>query len=152
MFFLGYYRGFSPKDPRGGVFIFTSFKMNQEKTQLLEIGFHRLSVIYAAETKAKAWNLRKPQGVGFLYLLALPEKPEKTPTPLPWGFWRKTPVRDEVVMLGSIIIFLHIWKRFVPKQLAIHFFTDDFKALSCHIFRDFLAPPFFLLGGGVISL
>ena len=76
-----YYRGFSPKPPGGGVFIFTSLKTNQEKTQLLEIGFHRLSVIYAAETKSKAWNLQKPQGVGFLFLLALHEKPEKTPTP-----------------------------------------------------------------------
>ena len=35
-----WYRGFSTKPPGGGVFIFASLRMNQEKIPLLEIGFH----------------------------------------------------------------------------------------------------------------
>ena len=48
------YRGFSRKPPGGGVFIFASLKMNQEKNPLLEIGLYRLWVIYAADTKSNA--------------------------------------------------------------------------------------------------
>ena len=33
------YRGFSPKPTGGGVFFYTSLKMNQENSSLLKIGF-----------------------------------------------------------------------------------------------------------------
>ena len=45
--------GVSRQNPQGVGFLFLlASKMNQEKTQL-QIGFHQLCVIYAAETKSK---------------------------------------------------------------------------------------------------
>ena len=37
-------------------------------------------------------SLENPHGVGFLFLLALPEKTKKTKTLPPWMFSRETPV------------------------------------------------------------
>ena len=88
---LKHYRGFSTKPPGGGVFIFASLKMSQEKTSHLYFDFYWSWGISPAKTKYKAWNLRKPPGGGVFIFASLAEKNRKK-TPPPWGFCRETPV------------------------------------------------------------
>ena len=58
----------------GGIFIFISLILNQEKAPPLVTRFHWLYDDYAAKTKSKAWAFQKPQGMGFFTSLAKIEK------------------------------------------------------------------------------
>ena len=83
------YMCFSTKHPGGGVFISASLKMNEKQISLLEIGFHWSWVFSVAETKSKAWYLRKPQGSGVFIFASLIEKNGEKKSNLPGGFVEK---------------------------------------------------------------
>ena len=71
------YSRFSGKAPGGGVFIFASLNLNQEKTPPLETRFHWLWVNYATNTKSDTWNLRKAPG-GDVFIFASLAKKDPT--------------------------------------------------------------------------
>ena len=82
------YRGFSRKPPGGGVFIFASLKMNQEKIHFKKSVFIGYEYFKRWKQNPRSETCENPQGVGFLFLLAQLKKTEKKTHP-PGGFLEK---------------------------------------------------------------
>ena len=78
---LIYYSEFSGKAPGGGVFIFASLKLNQEKIPALKTSFISYKLIMQQKQKSKAWNLRKAPGGGVFIFASLAKKGRKKSYP-----------------------------------------------------------------------